>query len=62
MTIDQEKKLLIEGIQSLRQQMVVTRGAACLELMGRLESLRCCLEALIAGEISATDKRLRRRV
>lgn len=58
MTIDQEKRLLIDGIQSLKEQMIRTRGASAIELMGRLESLRCCLEVLVAREIASTPKTL----
>ena len=60
MTIDQEKRLLIDGIQSLKEQMIRTRGASAIELMGRLESLRCCLEVLVAREIASTPRTLDR--
>jgi hypothetical protein len=47
----EEKKLLLAGIAELRNQLIYTRGARCLELLERLDTLRLCLEDLIRNEI-----------
>ena len=49
----EEKKLLLDGIDQLREQLIYLRGARCLEVLERLESLRLCLESLIRTEIKS---------
>lgn len=52
----EEKKLLLEGITKLRNQLLFTRGARCLEVLERLDTLRLCLEDLIRNEVKGNKR------
>lgn len=47
----EEKQLLLSGIEELKQQLVFVRGARCLDVLDRLETLRWCLESLVRREV-----------
>jgi hypothetical protein len=51
----EEKKLLLNGIAQLRNQLIHTRGARCLDVLERLDTLRLCLEDLIRNEIKEKE-------
>ena len=51
----EEKKLLLNGIAYLRNQLAHTRGARCLDVLERLDTLRLCLEDLIRNEIKEKE-------
>lgn len=47
----EEKRLLLDGIAELRNQLIYTRGTRCIDVLERLNNLRLCLEDLIRNEI-----------
>lgn len=51
----EEKKILISGIEDIKSKLSMPKASSSdlLELLNRLETLRCCLEVLIKKEISA---------
>ena len=51
----EEKKLLLDGIAKLKNQLIYTRGARCLDVLERLDTLRLCLEDLIRNEIKEKE-------
>jgi hypothetical protein len=52
----EEKKLLLDGIAKLKNQLIYTRGTRCLDVLKRLDTLRLCLEDLVRNEIKDKKK------
>lgn len=56
MSHDEEKELLIRGINLLKNELIFTHKVKNLEILERLENLRNCLELLLNKELARSAR------